>query len=250
MKTLLYKQLRLVCQPMTLVFCLFGVMLLIPAYPYTVMWFYVMLGLFFSFLNGREQKDVYYSALLPIRKRDTVKANCLFVGLIEVLALVIAVPFALLRAKLGIGDNPVGLNANVTLFACGLMLFAVFNAVFLLSFYRTAYKVGVSFVKACIVMAVAAFIMEAAVHFPALSRFNGYDLACQLPLLAAGLVIWCGSWPLIFRGAAADTRRLTCKPVTLSIICGRQGHPLNKRGQGCACPLLLSQSARPFPAEN
>lgn len=68
---------------MTLVFCLFGVMLLIPAYPYTVMWFYVMLGLFFSFLNGREQKDVYYSALLPIRKRDTVKANCLFVGLIE-----------------------------------------------------------------------------------------------------------------------------------------------------------------------
>lgn len=83
------------------------------------------------------------------------------------------------------------------------MLFAVFNAVFLLSFYRTAYKVGVSFVKACIVMAVAAFIMEAVVHFPALSRFNGYDLACQLPLLAAGLVIWCGSWPLIFRGAAA-----------------------------------------------
>ena len=80
---------------------------------------------------------------------------------------------------------------------------AVFNAVFLLSCYRTAYKVGVSFVKACIVMAVAAIIMEAAVHFPALSRFNGYDLACQLPLLAAGLVIWCGSWPLIFRGAAA-----------------------------------------------
>lgn len=175
MKTLLYKQLRLVCQPMTLVFCLFGVMLLIPAYPYTVMWFYVMLGLFFSFLNGREQKDVYYSALLPIRKPDTVKANCLFVGLIELLALVIAVPFALLRAKLGIGDNPVGLNANVTLFACGLMLFAVFNAVFLLSFYRTAYKVGVSFVKTCIVMAVAAFIMEAVVHFPALSRFNGCD---------------------------------------------------------------------------
>ena len=85
-RQLLYKQLRLVCQPMTLVFCLFGVMLLIPAYPYTFMWFYGMLGLFFSFLNGREQKDVYYSALPPIRKRDTVKANCLFVGLIELLA--------------------------------------------------------------------------------------------------------------------------------------------------------------------
>ena len=59
MKTLLYKQLRLVCQPMTLVFCLFGVMLLIPAYAYTVMWFYVILGLFFSFRSegGRVGKE-------------------------------------------------------------------------------------------------------------------------------------------------------------------------------------------------
>ena len=37
MKTLLYKQLRLVCHPMTPVFCLFGAMLLIPNYPYSVM---------------------------------------------------------------------------------------------------------------------------------------------------------------------------------------------------------------------
>lgn len=36
MKTLLYKQLRLVCHPMTPVFCLFGFMVIIPNYPYTV----------------------------------------------------------------------------------------------------------------------------------------------------------------------------------------------------------------------
>ena len=29
-----------------------------------------------------------------------------------------------------------------------------------------------------------------------------YIVLCAA-LLAAGLVIWCGSWPLIFRGAAA-----------------------------------------------
>ena len=56
MKTLLYKQLRLVCHPMTPVFCLFGFMVIIPNYPYTVIFFYVMLGLFFTFLNMREQK--------------------------------------------------------------------------------------------------------------------------------------------------------------------------------------------------
>ena len=53
MNALLYKQLRLVCHPMTPVFCLFGVMVLIPNYPYTVIFFYVMLGLFFTFGNRR-----------------------------------------------------------------------------------------------------------------------------------------------------------------------------------------------------
>ena len=82
MKALLYKQLRLVCHPMTPVFCLFGIMVIIPNYPYTVIFFYVTLGLFFSFLNMREQKDLYYTALLPVPKRDAVKAGCLFTALI------------------------------------------------------------------------------------------------------------------------------------------------------------------------
>ena len=56
MKALLYKQLRLVCHPMTPVFCLFGIMVIIPNYPYTVIFFYVTLGLFFTFLNMREQR--------------------------------------------------------------------------------------------------------------------------------------------------------------------------------------------------
>ena len=58
MQALLYKQFRLVCHPMTLVFCLFGAMLLIPNYPYTVAFFYVTLGIFFTFMNLREQRDM------------------------------------------------------------------------------------------------------------------------------------------------------------------------------------------------
>ena len=84
MRALLYKQLRLVCHPMTPVFCLFGVMVLIPNYPYTITFFYVMLGLFFTFLNVREQKDIYYSAILPVPKRDTVKAGCVLTALVVV----------------------------------------------------------------------------------------------------------------------------------------------------------------------
>ena len=121
MKTLLYKQLRLVCHPMTPVFCLFGAMLLIPNYPYSVIFFYVTLGLFFTFLNMREQKDIYFSALLPIRKRDTVRAAVVFAVLVEMLSMVITALFCLLSAKLQPGkDNAVGMDANLMLLGAGV----------------------------------------------------------------------------------------------------------------------------------
>lgn len=166
MTALLYKQFRLVCHPMTPIFCLFGVMVLIPNYPYTVIFFYVTLGLFFTFLNMREQKDIYYSALLPVPKRDTVKAGCLFTVLIEVLSLVLLVPFSVLAVHLQPGkDNLVGLDPNAALLAAGFLLYAVFNAVFLPSFYKNGYKVGVSYLKACVVMAVLMLVCEALPNF-------------------------------------------------------------------------------------
>ena len=69
------KDLRLAAHPMMYVFALFGVMLIIPNYPYTVVFFYGLLGIFFTFLNGRENKDVYYCAVLPVTKRDQVRAR-------------------------------------------------------------------------------------------------------------------------------------------------------------------------------
>ena len=167
MKALLYKQFRLVCHPMTLIFCLFGIMVLIPNYPYTVIFFYVMLGLFFTFLNIREQKDIYYSALLPVPKRDTVKAGCAFVVIIEVLSLVVLIPCSLLAVHLQPGkDNLVGLDPNLALLAAGFLLYAVFNGVFLPSFYANGYKVGIAFLKAVIPTTLAMGALEALPHFP------------------------------------------------------------------------------------
>lgn len=193
MKALLYKQLRLTCHPMTLVFLLSGIFLLIPNYPYTVGFFYVTLGIFFMFMNGREQRDADYCAVLPIRKRDGVKAGCLFVVLVELVSLVMAVPFALLSARIKPGGtNLAGIDANVTLFAAGLVLFAVFDLVFLPSFYRTGYKVGVAFVKASIAVALVVICDVILPHVPGLAWLDGTDRASclrQLPVLAicAGL---------------------------------------------------------------
>ncbi len=194
MKALLSKQLRLTCHPMTLVFLLAGVFLLIPSYPYTVAFFYVTLGIFFMFMNGREQRDADFSAVLPVRKCDTVKAACLFSTLVELCALAIAVPFAFLGARINPnGTNAAGLDANVALFAVGFLVFAAFNIVFLPSFYRTGYKVGVSFLKASLCVALVVVLDIALPHVPGLEWLDGTDTASclrQLPLLGVCAAVY------------------------------------------------------------
>ena len=48
------KDLRLAAHPMMYVFALFGVMLLIPSYPYTVAVLYGVMGGVMNIVNGRE----------------------------------------------------------------------------------------------------------------------------------------------------------------------------------------------------
>ncbi len=194
MTALLSKQLRLNCHPMTLVFLLAGVFFLIPNYPYTVAFFYVTLGLFFMFMNSREQRDADFVAVLPVRKRDGVKAACVFTALIEIMSLVIAVPFAFLSARINPkGTNLAGLDANVALFAVAFILFAVFNIMFLPSFYRTGYKVGVSFLKASLCVALVVICDVLLPHVPGFAWLDGTDKASclrQLPILAVCAAVY------------------------------------------------------------
>ena len=123
------KDLRVAAHPMMYVFALFGVMLLIPSYPYTVVFFYGLLGIFFTFLNGRENKDVYYCAVLPVTKREQVCARTWLVVAVELTELVLAVPFAVLSVRINPnGTNLAGIDANVALFGAVLLIFGVFNS--------------------------------------------------------------------------------------------------------------------------
>lgn len=206
MKTLLYKQLRLACHPMTPVFCLSGIMLLIPNYPYSVAFFYVTLGLFFTFLNMREQKDIYYSALLPLRKRDTVRAAVAFTVLVELLSVVITALFCLLSAKLQPGkDNAVGMDANLMLLGAGFVLYGVFNLVFFVCLYRSGYKVGAAYLKANLALWPMMFLAEALPHFPSLLWLNRVDTQAnlrQIPILLFGVAVFAVLTILAYRRSA------------------------------------------------
>ena len=145
MLRLLQKEIRLAMHPTAPLFLLLSAMLLIPNYPYSVAFFYTGLAVFFTCMNGREQHDVAYTLLLPVRKRDAVRARMLFVVLLELLQLLLAVPFLALRGALRLGPNAAGMDANIALLGLALLQYGIFNLVFFGVYYRNVRRVGAAF---------------------------------------------------------------------------------------------------------
>ena len=74
MSNLLYKELRLAAHPTLFVFILLGALVLIPSYPYTTVFLYASLAVYHRLLRPRNN-DVYYTALLPLKKVAVVQGK-------------------------------------------------------------------------------------------------------------------------------------------------------------------------------
>ena len=152
MKALLTKELKLCLHPTVFIYLGLVLMLLIPSYPYLVACFFLCNAIFFVFQSSRENGDAMYTAMLPVSKAQAVKARVLFVVLLQAMELLLMVgicAFALVAMDVNKG-NAGGTDHGLSLIAFALVLFAIFNSIFLPSFYKTGYKAGASFVKAAI----------------------------------------------------------------------------------------------------
>ena len=195
MSNLLKKEFSLSMHPVTPLMLMLSSMALIPNYPYTVMFFYMTLAVFFTCMMGRENHDVIYSMSLPVAKKDIVKARILFVVILELLQMVLLIPFAVLRQNILEAGNEAGMDANIALFAEGFLLFGVFNLIFFHSYYRNVDKVGISFVKATVVFFVLVMVDVISTHAVPFVRdcldtpdpqFIGYKLAA----LVIGIILY------------------------------------------------------------
>lgn len=145
MRRLLYKEFRLASHPAAILFLALAAMMLIPNYPLTVTFFYPCLGAFFICLNSRENRDLAYTLLLPVKKRDLVRARVLMVAALQISEILLCVPFFFLRSLYPPAGNVVGLDANLALLGFGLAEMGIFNIVFFPWHYRDPAKVGVPF---------------------------------------------------------------------------------------------------------
>ncbi len=152
MKALLSKEFKLCLHPTVFIYLAMVLMLLIPSYPYLVACFFLCNAVFFIFQNARENGDPLYTAMLPVSKAQAVRARCLFVVMLQIIELLLMVgmcAFGLVAMDLEAG-NAGGTDLSLSLLAFALILFAIFNLIFLPSFYKTGYKAGASFLKGAI----------------------------------------------------------------------------------------------------
>lgn len=164
MGKLLKKEIKLALHPTAPIFLMLSSMLMIPNYPYLVVFFYTGLAVFFTCLTGRENHDIDYSMLLPVAKRDIVKARMLLVVLLELAQLLVAIPFAILRQAVIPEPNAAGMDANMALLGFALVQMGLFNAVFFRTYYRNVQKVGVSFLRSTVVTFVYVAVVEASTY--------------------------------------------------------------------------------------
>lgn len=179
MNKLLKKELRLTAAPITYFFLTFALMTLIPGYPILVGGFFITLGIFYTFQMARESNDILYTALLPCKKQDVVRAKYTFCVLIELLGWL-------------------------------LILFALFNSVFLGGFFRTAYGLGKPFILYSIAGFAVICLAEALHHFPGMAAMNSQTegFGMQLIVLAAGVLLFVGMTALSCRKAQKNFEQI------------------------------------------
>ena len=191
--SLLYKELALAAHPTLFIFTLLGCLVIVPSYPFTVIFMFGCLAPYITFTFARENNDAWYTATLPVTKREIIQAKCLLIVCSQIVQLIVSIPFAILRAALHIGNNPVGIDATVAWYGFGLIIYSVFDLIFFSTFYKSGYKAGKAFCIAMLPVLLLMILVEGSVHIPLLSWLDSCApdrILRQIPILLTGIICY------------------------------------------------------------
>lgn len=216
MKNLLNKEFRLSSHITMWLFPLLSALVLVPSYPCLIGPMYGCLAVFLTFQYGRENKDVLFTVILPVAKRDAVRARVSLVVIMQLMQLLVAGIGCILRPSVLPAElliNAAGIEANAAMMGFAFGMFALFNIIFLPTFYKSGYKCGIAFLTAGIAVMVYIGLVELTVAVvPAVRAvLDNFDPACrpaQFAVLAAGVLVYAGLTFVAYRMSAARFDRV------------------------------------------
>ncbi len=197
MKNLLYKEFRLATPLLTFLFLVFSIMTFLPGYPILCGAFFICFGIFQSYQFGREDNDILYSVLLPVSKSEVVKSKYIAAVIIQFAAFLMCTVFTVIRmiylSDAEMYTSNVLMGANPVFLAFVLLIFMVFNVVFIGGFFKTAYGIGKPFILFIVVAFLVIGFAETLHHLPGLDWLNALDFSFagrQMTVLSAAFAVY------------------------------------------------------------
>lgn len=205
MKNLIYKELALSVNKFFFVFpILLAGLIMIPQ------WIYMLVFMYFFWVSAPQifsaylaQQDYEFTTVLPVQKGDIAKSKGYTVIILELLHLVLAVIVGIIH-NLVYGSFNIFLNISPAFYGYVLIMFALFNIIYLPLYFRTAYYFGKPLIYGMIVCTIFGIGLELlALLVPWASNIlDNPSIFYQLGMLVAGIAIFVGiNWLALNRSA-------------------------------------------------
>ncbi|MGG1638373.1 ABC-2 transporter permease [Paenibacillus sp. FSL K6-3182] len=197
MYNLLMKELKLGVSPFFYIMpFLTGALMLIPS------WLYFLVILYFCFLTipnmfagYKSQNDLIFTNMLPVTKKDIVKAKVYVIVILELMHIIVAMIYGLITIRLYPNLTYFFFKPSFGFWGLCFVMIAIFNIILISMYYKTAYKYG----AATIVSITAAILFAGGAEWLGIQNSFVYDLfkgngtdqlGIHLSILFSGIVIF------------------------------------------------------------
>ncbi|GIP26990.1 hypothetical protein J23TS9_21200 [Paenibacillus sp. J23TS9] len=197
MYNLVMKDLKLGVNPMFFVFpLLMGALMLVPG------WLYFLVPMYFCWITipnmfgqFRSQNDLIFTSMMPVTKKDMVKARVFVIVILEVLHLLIAMIYSMITIRLYPHLTYYFFAPYMGFWGLCFVMIAIFNMIFIPMYYKTAYKFGgaatVSIAGAMLFGGVAQWIgIQSSFVSDIFNGTGAHNMTLQISILIAGIVIF------------------------------------------------------------
>lgn len=191
MNNLIYKELKISINKFFFILpVLLGLLMFIPNWIFTIVFmyfFWISISQIYSAYIVK--RDHSFNAMLPVSKKEIVLSKIYTLFILEGVHLFTALIFGIIH-NLIYGQWNFFFDINVAFFGLMILLFAIFNIVFLPMYFKTGYYFGKPVIYGIVVTMIYAFIIEYSVVRYQWFRdiFEG-DISTQIIILVIGVIV-------------------------------------------------------------